>query len=160
MHEQCVMFRLPSHTCMHTWQQSGGLNVNQDRNPLKIGTAEKKLLVIVVYYVILAVVALTTFTIFSRTLALFLQRLFKYFMCEEDGSSPPDDLCDQTGFQGLTNPIPSNMSFVLLAVNPWLNLVFAINVKELKERFSPYVVQRTKSLFLNSSTSNHNSNTT
>ncbi len=75
-------------------------------------------------------------------------------MCEKNGSVP-GVTCDQTGFQDLTNPIPANMSFILLAVNPWLNLIFAVNVKELKEKLCPYV-QRTKSLLLNSS-SNSNS---
>ena len=122
------------------------MKADQDGNPLKLGTAEKKLLVIIVYYVLLAVLALTTFTIFSQTLPLFMKHLFDYFVCERNGSSESDP-CDQGTFQNLTNPIPANMSFVLLAVNPWLNLVFALNIRELKEFLCPYV-QRTKRLLI------------
>ncbi len=122
------------------------MKADQDGNPLKLGTAEKKLLVIIVYYVLLAVLALTTFTIFSQTLPLFMKNLFDYFVCERNGSSESEP-CDQGGFQDLTNPIPANMSFVLLAVNPWLNLVFALNIRELKEFLCPYV-QRTKRLLI------------
>ncbi len=157
-----------THTHTHT-QQTVRMKADKDGNPLKLGTAEKKLLVIIVYYVLLAVLALTTFTIFSQTLPLFMKRLFEYFTCEQTGS-PESAPCDTGGFQDLTNPIPANMSFVLLAVNPWLNLVFALNIRELKELLCPYV-QRTKSLLIRDQSSittttsdktnstSHNSNT-
>ena len=98
--------------------------------------------------------ALTTFTVFSRSLPLFIQRLFEFFVCEKNGSVP-GVTCDQTGFQELIYPIPSTIAYVLLAINPWLNLIFAVNVKELKEKLYSYV-QRTKSLLLNSSNNSPN----
>ena len=125
-------------------------NNTQDKSPLKIGTAEKKLLVIIIYYVILAVLALTTFTIFSSTLQLFVKRLFEYFICEQPGPSPSES-CDRSGFEDLTNPIPANMSFLLLALNPWLNLIFTINISELKEFFK-HCMGRTKHMVLGEQT--------
>lgn len=137
-------------------QQTGRLGGAQNRNPLKIGTAEKKLLVIIIYYILLAVLALTTFTIFSRTLPLFTKRLFEYFVCEQDGSG---EVCSQSGFQDLTNPAPANMSFVLLALNPWLNLIFTVNIKELKKLITTYHMVCSKTFLLKSQSSSGSANT-
>ena len=103
-------------------------------DPLKFGKAEKKLLVVIIYLVVLAVVTLATYTTFSRVTPLFIKQRFEYFDCEQHGPSPSES-CDKinSGLQDLKNPVPASISYVLLALLPWLSLIFTVNINELKE---------------------------
>ena len=124
----CTHAHIHMHARTHT-QQTAFVSLS---NPLKIGRAEKKLLVIIIYLVVLAVVALATFTTFSRTTPLFIKRLLEYFDCEQPGPSSSEP-CDKSGLENLNNPIPASITYVLLALLPWLSLIFTVNISELKE---------------------------
>jgi len=73
-----------------------------------------------------------TFTVYSGTLPLFVKKMFEYFVCELNG---PND-CDRTEVEALTYPIPVNIAYILLGVNPWLNLLFVVNISEVKSYIS------------------------
>ena len=111
-------------------QQHGLFRAKQSKNPFKVGTAERKLLIIFCYYVVLGVIALTTFTVTTRNVELFTEELGQYFLCEAVG---PEDPCDRSGFEELTHPELVAVSYVLLGIFPVFNVVFAVNVNELKQ---------------------------
>ena len=115
------------------FQQHGLFKANKpdSKNRFKIGTAERKVLIVFCYYVILAVVALTTFTISTRNGDLTARRIFEYFTCEQNGHDP-DEPCSRSNFEELTNPAWTTLSYMLLGMFPIVNLIYAVNVEELK----------------------------
>jgi len=92
-----------------------------------MGTAEKKLLIIFSYYVVLASIALTSFTLSIRNSDNFISGIQAYFFCEQGGIDP-DNPCSR---DYLINSYPSiaTLSFILLALFPVVNLIYAINLK-------------------------------
>ena len=126
------------HTLTSFLQQNGLFKAKQAKSPYKIGTAEKKLLVIIFYYVLLAVLALTTFTISTRNAITIIKEILLYFICERDGINPSQP-CDRSRFEGFNNPVPGTLSFILLGLFPCVNLIFTVNVKELREKIEPCV---------------------
>ena len=101
------------------------------KTPVKLGTAEKKVLIVFLYYVILGVVSLVSFGISARTGSMFSSALKSYFVCESTNAGNCDDeraAAARNTFPGLTNA-----SYILLALYPLVNLVYAFNFNELKE---------------------------
>ena len=87
-------------------------------------------------------VALTTFTVTTRNVERFAKEVGLYFLCEAVG---PEDPCDRNRFEELLHPELTAISFILLGLFPAVNLVFVINVNELKQwcrRFSHYHVPK------------------
>ena len=136
------MFALDTCSFLHTLisflQQNGLFKAKQAKSPYKIGTAEKKLLVIILYYVLLAVFALTTFTISTKNAVTVIKEILLYFICERDGINPSQP-CDRSRFEEFNNPVPGTLSFILLGLFPCVNLIFTVNVKELREKIEPCV---------------------
>ena len=89
-------------------------------------------MIVFCYYILLAVVALTTFTIATRNGGLAITRIFEYFTCEQEGHIPGK--CDEkrSRFQELSNPAWTTMSYILLGMFPMVNLIYAVNIQELK----------------------------
>ena len=114
-------------------QQHGLFKANEpdSKSRIKIGTAERKVLIVFCYYIVLAVVALTTFTISTRNDDLTVRRILEYFTCEQGGHDP-EDPCSRSGFEELSNPAWTTMSYILLGMFPVVNLIYAVNVQELK----------------------------
>jgi len=106
------------------------------KHPFKIGAAERKILIILCYYVLLGVIALTAFTIFTRNSTQFSDAIAEYWLCESTGVNP-ENTCDRLreSFQQLSYPGLSAVSYVLLGIFPAVNLIFAVNVKEIKQKF-------------------------
>ena len=103
----------------------------RSESPIRLGTAEKKVLIVFLYYVLLGIIALASFGINTRTLKAFVSALEVYFLCESARSGN----CEQSrntalqySFSGLTDT-----SYILLALFPLVNLVYAFNFNELKE---------------------------
>ena len=86
------------------------------------------------YYVLLTVVALTSFTIATRNSGPFAEQLSNYFTCETRGNDP-NNPCDRNTFRQLAIPWLTVVSLVLIYMLPAINLVYALNIKELKEKF-------------------------
>ena len=77
----------------------------------------------------------TAFTIGARNSELFEARLRDYFFCEQSGYDP-NEPCDRKSFSEISHPDLTVTALVLLGFFPVVNLVYAINIKELKEKFS------------------------
>ena len=114
------------------------VKVKKSSNPFQFGTAQKKLLVVFCYYVMLSVVDLTTYTMIARNSPVLRESLQRYFFCEQSGrdSSKP---CNRSEFENMTNASGITLSYILLlAVFPVVNLVYIVNIQELKEIWRKY----------------------
>ena len=87
------------------------------------------------YYIPLAVIDTTTLTIAARNSELFAARLRDYFSCEQSGHDP-NNPCDRKSLSEISHPDLAVTALVLLGIFPVVNLVYAINIRELKEKFS------------------------
>ena len=103
----------------------------RSKSSRKLGTAEKKVLIVFLYYVLLGIVALASFGINIRTVNAFVSALSAYFACE---STTPGN-CESSRNTALQNTFPglTNTTYILLALFPLVNLVYAFNFNELKE---------------------------
>ena len=111
-------------------------NIRNSRNmtsssPFTFGTTEKKLLIVFLYYLVAAVINLTTLTLFARNASVVANNLQRYFFCEQGGFNPsnpcslPNDIYHR--------PYISSLGHILLSLLPVVNLIYAVNIKELKE---------------------------
>ena len=96
----------------------------------KFGTAEKKLMIVFSYYIVLSSVALTTFTLSTRNIDILIRGIQEYFFCEQGGFDP-EDRCTRD-YLKYAYPSLSTISYALLGLFPVVNLIYAINLKELK----------------------------
>lgn len=110
-------------------------------------SSEIKVLIVLCYYIILGVVVLTTFTIAMTDLKTFYHEIMKYFACERqpqfgnNTNSTNSSTCDLERVERLINPIPTTFSFILIGIYPAVNLVYAWNLKELREKWKSRQVQ-------------------
>ena len=121
------------------------VKVDDASNLFKFGTAEKKLLVVFSYYVVLASVALTAFTLSIRNSSNFITSIQQYFLCEQgghDSSSPCSRDYISQSFPSLTT-----LSYILLGLFPVVNLIYAMNLKELKEMAQKLRLKRKKAYY-------------
>ena len=125
-----------SYSCSQL-QQHGLLRVKKSKHPLQISTSERKILIVLCYYILLSVVALTGVTIPLRNAQLLTVALIEYWQCEAAGVDP---LCNRprTSFEEQTNPGIITVSYMLLWIFPAVNLIFAVNVSELKQKFKTW----------------------
>ena len=123
------------------------VKVKKSSNPFQFGTAQKKVLVVFCYYVALSVVNLTSYTVLSRNSPVLREHVQRYFFCELSGhdSSKP---CSRSEFENMTNAAEITLSYILLiAVFPVVNLVYIVNIQELKELWRKYFTVKKTSQF-------------
>jgi hypothetical protein len=101
------------------------------KKAFKIGSAERKLLIVFCYYVLLAAISLTAFTLSTKNLPETVKNFLEYFDCEKDGHNSSDP-CSRADFERLNNSALTTFSYILLGLFPVANLVYAVNVQELK----------------------------
>ena len=99
------------------------------KTPIKIGPAERKILLVFLYYISLGAVALTSFTLATKYLSHNVAATLQYFDCEKSGRNSTCDLVVKQF------PMVTLTSYVLLGLFPTINLVFAVNIRELKSIF-------------------------
>ena len=114
-------------------QQHGLFRVKQSKSPFKIGTAERKILIVFCYYVVLLVMTLISFTISTRNADQVSVELITYFLCERNSLSSSQS-CTREGFERLTQPVLTSISYILLGIFPLISLTFVINIQEVKEK--------------------------
>ena len=107
-------------------QHQGLFRSKIKKTPIKIGTAERKILVVFLYYVSLGAVALTAFTLAIKYLDYNITEIFNYFDCQKSGFN---NTCE---FNIKQFPTVAVAAYVLLGLHPSINLVYALNVKEIK----------------------------
>ena len=69
-----------------------------------------------------------------------MEALINYFICEGRGNDP-NNPCDRNTFRQYSNPELTTISFVLINIFPVINLVYAVNIKEMKEKFKSSVIK-------------------
>lgn len=114
----------------HPLQQQSFFRAMQSKSTFKLSTAEKKLFIVFCYYVVLGVIALTTFTLATRNEERLLDEIRDHFLCEAPGTGAD---CPTTEFKALSFPWLNAISYILLGLFPAINLIFAVNIKELKQ---------------------------
>ncbi len=103
---------------------------------MRLGTPEKKILIASCYYVLLGVIALSAFTNMITDGEAIREEFDKYFLCESGGIDPDDpEQCDRSGFEQYQIPGLTATASVLIGMFPVVNVVFAVNVKDLKQFF-------------------------
>ena len=100
---------------------------------LKLHSGEVKVLVISCYFTIFAVFIITTFTI-NNVLkqAKLISAIMNNFACEATGTV---NECDRS-FVDLRGDIFSILTFVLIGLFPIVNLIYVLNIRELKQKIS------------------------
>lgn len=129
-----INFLFSNFMCMHVLQQHGLFRMRQSTksNPLKIGAAERKILIVFCYYVLVAVISLVAFTIATRHSKPVSKQILKHFQCESNGYNP-NEPCDRGVFEDITYPELYAMSYILLGVFPLVNLTYAVNFGEIRK---------------------------
>ena len=95
---------------------------------------EIKVLIILGYFIIFGVSALTTFGVTLRNGQNFRNELVTYFLCESTGTSG-DKVCSRMGIEQFSTPIPIALTLLLFGLYPVVNLVYAVQIQELKQKF-------------------------
>ena len=98
------------------------------------GTAEKKLLIVLCYYVACAATIITLNTLDLRIGPHFTNNLQKFLFCElgRHNSSNTCKISDN-GKIGSIFVFLEVFAILLFSLFPYVNLVFAVNIQELKE---------------------------
>ena len=113
-------------------QQHGLFRENQSKSLFKISTAERKLLIVFCYYVLLAVISLSSFTTSTRNIPERTRTALSYFSCEQGGHDP-EAPCSRAEMESKNNSVVGTLTFVVMGLFPVVNLVYAVNIQELKE---------------------------
>ena len=108
-------------------------------HPFKISIAERKVLIVFCYFVLLVVVALTALASLTRISGQYAITLLEYWQCEATGFDP-EKQCDRLYalFEEPGPPALIAISNLLYLILPLVNLVFVINVTELKQKFKTW----------------------
>ena len=120
-------------------QQHGLFKTKSSQHPFKISIAERKVLIVLCYFVLLVVVSLTALAVTIRNSGKFATTLVEYWQCEATGVDPgkqSDRL--YALFEELGPPALIGISNLLYLILPLVNLIFVINVTELKQKFKTW----------------------
>ena len=100
-------------------------------------------------------VALTGVSVPLRKAERLTNALTEYWQCEAAGIDP---LCNKlrASFEEQTNPGIITLAYVLLWIFPAVNLIFAVNFSELKQKFKTWRGQATPSHKANAVSTFHN----
>lgn len=102
----------------------------------RIGCSECKILLIICSYIVSTVISLTAFADFSHKSDLFQIRLAQYFTCEQSGHDPSNP-CDRKPFEEAVSSTLVILSYAFSGTQPLVNLVFAVNVNDIKRKCFP-----------------------
>ena len=98
---------------------------------IKLHSSEIKVLVISIYYAITILVIVTTATVHKiQDLEQLTNDITNYFMCEATGTLRE---CDKPTVD-LYRRIISLISFTLIGLFPIVNLIYVLNIRELKKK--------------------------
>ncbi len=100
-----------------------------EKQGIKISSAESKILFILCYYVVMTVIALSGLTIISWKGPAFVQAYFHYFLCERAGYNP-DSPCDRSKIDDLHQAGLVAISFIFVGLFPVINFIFTANFRE------------------------------
>lgn len=103
------------------------------RRVLRLHSGEVKVLIISCYFTVFSVFIVTTFTLHKlQNLEQLLNDITNYFVCEATGTLRD---CDKPSVE-LHRRIVSIVTFVLIGLFPIVNMVYVLNIRELKQKIS------------------------
>ena len=91
-------------------------------------------IIILGYFIIFGVSALTTFGVTLWNGQNFRKELVSYFLCESTGTNG-DKVCSRMGIEQFSTPILIALTLLLFGLYPLVNLVYAVQIQELKQKF-------------------------
>ena len=97
---------------------------------LKMNSPEAKVFVILCYYSVLAVIVLANATIRVIKQPQFFADIATYFACE----SFPDGNCERV-FESLGAEVVTKLNYLLFGIYPIVNLLYVLNISELKMKY-------------------------
>ena len=80
-------------------------------------------------------IALIAFTVITRNIGQFTAAVADYWRCELTGVDPESPCDELRALEGLSFPVFTSFSYILLGISPAVHLVFAVNISELKQKF-------------------------
>ena len=98
--------------------------------------AERKVLIIFCYNIMVVAIALIAFSVTTRNGVQFAAAVTNYWRCELTGVDP-ENPCDElkASLEGLLFPVLTSFAYILAGISPAVNLVFVVNISELKQKF-------------------------
>lgn len=98
---------------------------------------ETKVLIVLCYYIILGAAVLSIFT--NVLIKVNINAFIDYFSCERNGLPPPNSKIsncekEKNTIQESVDPIPSAVAIVILGFLPVVNLVYVVNLSELRSK--------------------------
>ena len=95
---------------------------------------EIKILLLSFYFVIYGVIVLVTISISIKTSDIIPDKLFNYFSCQASGYNGSDTCAkERDDLESYLKPELNSATYILLGLIPWTNLLFAIQVKDVKK---------------------------
>ena len=81
-------------------------------------------------------IALIAFSVTRRNNVQFAAAVADYWQCELTGIYP-ENPCDElrASLEGLLVPVLTSCTYILAGISPAVNLVFVVNIGELKQKF-------------------------
>ena len=110
------------------------INSEKVRPQFTFGTAEKKLLILLCYYVAWAAVIITLLTLNIRMGSHITNNSQRFLFCEL-GSQNSSNLCKISDHDSIGSMFVflNVLALFLFSLFPYVNLVYAVNIQELKE---------------------------
>ena len=93
---------------------------------------EIKILIILIYYSIFLAGVISSFTVRLYGINSLITDIRKYFACEAVGVMP-GKVCERS-FERLGSEIMSVISYSLIGFYPIVNLIYVVNVQDLKQK--------------------------
>ena len=107
---------------------------------ISFSVPEVKILILSCYFIIFGITALINYSISIRDVDIILDKLLDYFACQAYGYSA-DHTCsaEYEKLRSYLKPELNASTFVLLGLLPWLNLLFAVQVSDIKKAMQKIV---------------------
>ena len=103
---------------------------------ISFSVPEVKILILSCYFIIFGIIALVNFSVSIRDSDIQEDRLFAYFVCQARGTN--NNTCneeyDEVQMILSLRETLNNAVYFLMGLLPWLNLLFAIQVRYVKKR--------------------------
>jgi len=92
-----------------------------------------KILILSCYFAVFGIIALINVSISIRDADIILDKLFAYFTCQAAGYRGPHTCAaERDDLESYLKPELNGATYFLLGLVPWTNLLFAIQVKDIK----------------------------
>ena len=101
---------------------------------ISFSVPEVKILILSCYFILFGIMALINYSVSIRDADIIVERLLDYFVCQAYGYSA-DHTCyaEYDRFRSVLKPEFNSTTYFLVGLLPWLNLLFAIQVSDIKK---------------------------